>query len=53
MAMPAQMAAISSLDVGSIHAADMTTIIAPAIGTTNVLGMNFLSSLEAGGSRAR
>lgn len=43
---PAQMAAISSLDVGSIHAADMTTIIAPAIGTTNVLGMNFLSSLE-------
>jgi aspartyl protease family protein len=40
------MAAISSLDVGSIHAADMTTIIAPAIGTTNVLGMNFLSSLE-------
>lgn len=43
---PAQMAQIDSLEVGSIHAADMTTIIAPAIGTTNVLGMNFLSSLE-------
>lgn len=43
---PASMAQIGKLDVGSIHAADMTTIIAPAIGTTNVLGMNFLSSLE-------
>lgn len=43
---PAKMAQIDSLEVGSIHAADMTTIIAPAIGTTNVLGMNFLSSLE-------
>jgi len=43
---PAQIAQIDSLEVGSIHAADMTTIIAPTIGTTNVLGMNFLSSLE-------
>jgi len=40
------MAEIGSLEVGSIHASDMTTIIAPAIGSTNVLGMNFLSALE-------
>lgn len=43
---PASMARIDRLEVGSIRAADMTAIIAPAIGTTNVLGMNFLSSLE-------
>lgn len=43
---PASMGAIGSLDVGPLHASDMATIIAPAIGTTNVLGMNFLSSLE-------
>lgn len=43
---PAKMGEIGSLEVGSIHASDMTAIIAPAIGTTNVLGMNFLSGLE-------
>lgn len=43
---PAKMARIDRLEVGSIQASDMTTIIAPAIGTTNVLGMNFLSALE-------
>ena len=43
---PAKMAEIRDLRVGNIAASDTTAIIAPDIGTTNVLGMNFLSALE-------
>ena len=43
---PAQIAAIDHLQVGNIVADDMQAIIAPDIGTTNVLGMNFLSGLD-------
>lgn len=43
---PAQIAAIDHLQVGNIIADDMQAIIAPDIGTTNVLGMNFLSGLD-------
>lgn len=43
---PARMADIASLEVGAISARDMKAIIAPALGTTNVLGMNFLTSLD-------
>lgn len=43
---PAQLAEIRDLRVGNIAANDTTAIIAPDIGTTNVLGMNFLSALE-------
>ena len=42
----ADVASIHHLQVGSITANDMQTIIAPDMGTTNVLGMNFLTSLE-------
>jgi len=42
---PAQMAHIGEVRVGNIAARDMQAIIAPQIGTTNVLGMNFLSGL--------
>ncbi len=43
---PAEFASIRELRVGNIAASDTKAIIAPDIGTTNVLGMNFLSSLE-------
>jgi len=43
---PAQVAVIGQLQVGNIHARDMKAIVAPGIGTTNVLGMNFLSGLS-------
>ena len=42
----AEVANIHHLQVGTITANDMQAIIAPGIGTTNVLGMNFLTSLE-------
>ena len=42
----AEVANIRRLEVGAITAKDMKAIIAPGIGTTNVLGMNFLTSLE-------
>jgi len=42
---PAQLAHIGEMRVGNIAARDMQAIIAPSLGTTNVLGMNFLSGL--------
>ncbi|NBC35703.1 TIGR02281 family clan AA aspartic protease [Novosphingobium sp. FSY-8] len=44
---PADMARIDHVQVGSIDAERMPAVIAPGIGTTNVLGMNFLSGLKS------
>ena len=41
----AQFATIDRLQVGGIEAEAMKAVVAPGIGSTNVLGMNFLSSL--------
>jgi len=42
----AEVTNIHHLQVGNISANDMQAVIAPDMGSTNVLGMNFLSSLE-------
>jgi aspartyl protease family protein len=41
----ARRARIAELRVGPITARDMSAVVSPAFGRTNVLGMNFLSSL--------
>jgi aspartyl protease family protein len=43
----AEVTNIHHLQVGHISANDMQAVIAPDMGSTNVLGMNFLSSLES------
>lgn len=46
-ATPAQLASIAELRVGSVVARNLDTVIAPGLGETNVLGMNFLSRLAS------
>lgn len=43
----AQIAAIDDLEFGNISARGLDVIIAPGLGQTNVVGMNFLSRLES------
>jgi aspartyl protease family protein len=43
----ARRARIAELRVGPIVARDLAAVVAPAFGDTNVLGMNFLSSLRS------
>lgn len=43
----AQLATIEELRIGSVVARGLDTVIAPGIGETNVLGMNFLSRLAS------
>lgn len=43
----ARRARIAELNVGPITARDMSAVVSSAFGRTNVLGMNFLSSLES------
>ena len=43
----ARRARIERLELGPIVARDMAAIVAPNFGETNVIGMNFLSSLES------
>lgn len=42
---PAQLGRIARLQVGNVTARDTSAVIAPDLGGTNVLGMNFLSRL--------
>jgi aspartyl protease family protein len=46
-AVSARRARIATLTVGPITARNMSAVVSPAFGRTNVLGMNFLSSLES------
>jgi aspartyl protease family protein len=43
----AQLASLSELRVGNALARDLDAVIAPGLGNTNVLGMNFLSRLKS------
>jgi aspartyl protease family protein len=43
----AQLATIEELRIGNVVARGLDTVIAPGIGETNVLGMNFLSRLAS------
>ncbi|NNM75413.1 TIGR02281 family clan AA aspartic protease [Sphingomonas sp. ID1715] len=43
----ARRARVERLSVGPIVATDLAVVVAPAFGDTNVLGMNFLSSLRS------
>jgi len=43
----ARRARIARLTVGPIASRDVAAVVSPAFGRTNVLGMNFLSSLES------
>lgn len=43
----AKRARIDRLAVGPIRSTDMAVVVSPAFGNMNVLGMNFLSSLES------
>lgn len=45
----AQRAVISLLQLGGIERRDVSVLVAPEFGDTNVLGMNFLSSLKRWG----
>lgn len=42
----AERSVIAAMNVGSIQAADLPVVIAPAFGEVNVLGMNFLNKLK-------
>lgn len=46
-AVQARRATIAQLSVGPITARNMSAVVSPAFGRTNVLGMNFLTSLES------
>lgn len=43
----AEVATLDDLRFGNIHARDLDAVIAPGLGETNVIGMNFLSRLES------
>lgn len=45
-AVPAQLTRIGTLTFGNVEAERIDAVIAPSLGETNVLGMNFLSRLE-------
>ncbi|PKB25014.1 aspartyl protease family protein [Novosphingobium kunmingense] len=46
-ATPAKMASIDELRFGNVAARNLDTVIAPALGQTNVIGMNLLSRLAS------
>jgi aspartyl protease family protein len=43
----AETATVARLDLGPISATDLKTVIAPGLGITDVLGLNFLSRLQS------
>lgn len=43
----AQTGTVETLDIGGIEARDLKVVISPALGTMDVLGMNFLSQLAS------
>ena len=45
-AVTAELTTLDSLRFGNIEAGGLDAVIAPNLGNTNVLGMNFLSRLE-------
>jgi aspartyl protease family protein len=44
---PARTATVDSLRLGNIKAGNLTVVVSPAFGRTNVIGMNFLSRLKS------
>ncbi len=44
---PAEGGTIAKLEVGGIEARNLKAVISPALGYTDVLGMNFLSTLRS------
>ncbi len=44
---PARTATVETLRLGNIKAGDLTVVVSPAFGRTNVIGMNFLSRLKS------
>lgn len=43
----AKRATIAKLDIGGIQAIDLSVVVSPAFGDTDVIGMNFLSRLKS------
>lgn len=44
---PARTATVETLRLGNIKAGNLTVVVSPAFGRTNVIGMNFLSRLKS------